>query len=255
MNKHLKLTQRNYVGYTGQIGRWSFVEGVSVEPIPLNERIRIAANIKCIEIESDGAEGVDPSPAVSIVLNYNARLSLKALPRQSEAEKAEENVRAVMSFEKPKQILSREAIEGIASESGIAGLREIAGAWGVKSKSIPVLMQMILDEQKSYIERQTHVLTEKGVPADEIAKLLAPVGELAQEQKIFTKKPKIAQAVVTAEQVEEIKKIDIAAAAASGDLAAGLNAQFSDGVLIAGTIVADKIEAQSISIIEADRPE
>lgn len=253
----LKLTQRLYEGYTGQIGRYHFENGISVEDIPYAERARIGASIKCVEINDDGSTGEDPSPSSKSVMNRHMRIGLASLPRQTEAEKSEENVQAVMGSEKPKQLLTHEALEQIATESGIAGLREVANAWGVKSKSIPVLMQMILDEQKSYVERQTRILTEKGVPSEEIAKLLSPVSELVQVKETFTKKAKSAPAVVTTEQVEETKQIDIAAAAASGDLAAGLNAHVSKEMLIDGPIVADKIQANAISIniVEADRPE
>lgn len=217
MNRHLKLIQRNYVGYTGQVGRWSFVDGVSVEPIPPVERIRIAANFQVVELDEDGNVIGSPSPAHTVVANHRTRLQLREpLARQTEDEKKDENVRVVMGSEERRVVLSREALENVASESGIAGLREIAAPWNVRSKSIPVLMQMIIDAQDAYVAAKRESLIKKGVPVEEIERLLAPVAEVPKLKSRTYVDPKVAEALT---------------AAKTGDLAA------------------------AISVVEAERPE
>lgn len=206
--KRLKLTGRLHQGYSGLIGRYPFVDGISVELIPENERIRIAANFSVVEIDEEGSEGKNPSPSHAVVSNHRTRIALTALPRQTEEEKNEENVRAVMGSEKIKPLISAEKIEEIASEKGIAGLREIAVVWGVKSKSIPVLMQMIIDAQKDYVAGQREKLKSRGVPDEEIEKLLT----LGQEIKLPEAK------------VVEAPAVSVADAAATGDLAAAISA-------------------------------
>lgn len=227
---YLKLTQRIYVGYTGVIAGYNFVNGISTEPIPEVERIRIAGNINAIEVDADGNEGVNPSPSASVVANQNTRAELRSLPRQSDIEKLDENVQAVMGNEKLKPLYSAIALDKIATLSGIAGLRDVAADWKVKSKSIPVLMQMILDAQEDYVVRQREVLKGKGVPVDEINALLALVDDFVPA-KIEPKQTKIVQAVVTPKEVAEMVAIDaVATAAATGDLAAALTAAAVDEV-------------------------
>lgn len=212
MNKHLKLIQRNYVGYTGQIGRWGFVDGISVEAIPAIERIRIAANFNVVELDADGNEDGNPSPSHIVVENHRTRLTLRdPLPRQTEEDKKDENVRAVMGAEKPKPLLSQEALDLVASESGIAGLREVAKIWDVRSKSIPVLIQMILDAQKAYADATRETLVKKGAPAEEIDRLLSYSNEPLKQKVNFT-------AEKTTSTPSEVLN-----AARDGDLSAAIN--------------------------------
>jgi hypothetical protein len=217
MNKHLKLTQRNYVGYTGQIGRWNFVDGVSVEPIPPIERIRISANFGVVELGEDGEDQGSPSPSHSVVANHRVRAELRApLSRQSDEDKAAESIQIVMGSEEKKTLLSREALEEVASDSGIAGLREIAANWNVRSKSIPVLMQMILDAQAAYAAAKRATLLERGIPVEEIERILTPISQAPKLES------RLARAVVKKVQ-PEVPDADLAQAAATGDMAAALN--------------------------------
>ena len=234
--KYLKLTGRLHVGYTGLIGRYKFVDGVSVELIPENERIRIGGNIHCVEVNEDGTEGGNPSPAAHVVMNQNTRATLRDLKRQTETEKAEENVTIVMGSAERKTLLSREYLDAVASRSGIAGLREIASGWGLKSKSIPVIMQMIVDAQNDYVTDQTAELSAKGVSAEEIATLLTfkDAADMVVEPKmtktavVIEKVQAVVEPVVDAEAVAAdlaAKEADaLALAAASGDMAAALTA-------------------------------
>lgn len=215
--KKLKLTGRIYVGYTGQIGRYDFVDGVSVEEIPLNERLRISANFDVVEVEEDGADGENPSPALLVINNKTTPAEIVSLERQTDAEKTDENVQAVMGSEKPRTLLSKEALEAVIASSGIAGLREIANEWGVKHKSIPVLLQMVIDAQDHYIVQQGRVLAEKGIPVEEIANLLKLVTPVVEAPA-----PKMVKAKV-AEAPAPVAEKAVNTAAATGDLAAALN--------------------------------
>jgi hypothetical protein len=218
MNKHLKLTQRNYVGYTGQIGRWAFVGGVSVEPIPPIERIRISANFGVVELDASGAEQGSPSPSHSVVANHRTRAELRApMVRQTVEEKVEETVRVVMGAEETKTLIARETLEEIASAAGIAGLREIAATWNVRSKSIPVLLQMILDAQDAYAAAKRATLMGRGIPVEEIERILTPA---AQAPKIESRLSRNAPRKAPVRQGAD----PIAQAAATGDLAAAISA-------------------------------
>lgn len=209
MNRHLKLIQRNYVGYTGQIGRWDFVDGVSVERIPPVERVRIAANFHVIEIDDEGNDLGSPSPSQAVVANHRTRLELRQpLPRQTEEEKQDENVRAVMGAEDRRVLLTREALEKVVEESGIAGLREVAALWNVKSKSIPVLLQMVLDAQDAYAEATRQTLIKKGVPADEIERLLTPLSEQPKPEQRSIVEQKLVEAAKTGDMAAAISVVE-----------------------------------------------
>lgn len=218
MNLRLKLTQRNYIGYTGVIGRYSFVDGISVEEIPLNERLRIAASFSVVEIDADGNELGNPSPAHLVVNNTRTPAVITSLDRQSVEEKNSENATIVLGSNEKRDLFSHEALEAVVEQSGIAGLRKIAAMWDVRSKSIPVLMQMILDAQKEYIEKQREALTDRGVPAEDIDALLAV------SDKPPVKEDEFAKIVTTAPKKVETPAEDVIAKAASvGDLAAAIS--------------------------------
>lgn len=221
MNLRLKLTQRNYVGYTGVIGRYRFVDGISVEEIPFNERVRIGANFSVVEIDADGNELGNPSPAHSVMLNHRTPAIPAALERQSEEEKARENASAVLGSHDRKIIYSQKCLEAVVEDAGIAGLRKIASVWGVRSKSIPVLMQMIMDAQNSYAVDLTASMKKRGISDEEIALLLAPVDELVSEETVVAS----AGPVVEEKTVEEpVADEAVTNAAVTGDLAAAISA-------------------------------
>lgn len=231
--KKLKLLGAVYEGHTGLIGRYQFVDGVSIEPIPQNERVRIGANFSVIEIEEDGSDGVDPSPAVTVISTRHRVLPVETLARQTEDEKNAENATIVLGSAEHRLLLTQEALEDVASKSGIAGLRAIAEKWNVRSKAIPSLIQLILAAQQEFIKDRRVYLQERGIPEDEIEALLA-LQDTAPEARVVKIAPApepaavlIADPVVddgdVAEDGDEFETA-LQEAAASGDLAAALNA-------------------------------
>lgn len=219
--KRLKLTQSTHIGYTGQIGRYAFVDGISVEEIPLNERNRIGANFGCVEIEDDGAEGVDPSPAANVLAAQLRPALATSLKRQTEAEKTIENAKAVFG-DAPKPLYTSAAIEAVAARHGIAGVRVLAAVWQVKSKSIPELIRLVEEAQSAYISGSVRELTAKGVPADEIQKLFEKAAVV--DPALFGAAPVIEPvAAPVAEPVAAPVAEPVNVAAATGDLAAAIS--------------------------------
>lgn len=237
-SKHLKVVQKGYEGFTGPIGAYDFVDGVSVEKIPLHVRDRLSAAFQMIEVEDDGSDSEALAGVASrLVLDRKLRLErTDPLPRQSAAEKAAENVRAVVGNEKIKPLYTQAVLEAVASDKGIAGVRELAAVWGVRSKSIPDLIGQIINAQSVYVNERVALLVEKGAKKDDVEKLFvlsdeapadaapAPVanepGRLVKEPAVEPEAPVIDGPIVA----DKIVVNPVLEAAATGDLAAALNA-------------------------------
>lgn len=148
--KYLKMAQDGYENYTGQIGAYQFVDGVSVDMIPRSERDRLAAAFRMEEF----AEGEDPIPAGVayrlVALSASVQDPIPEAEHQTEVEKAAEEAELIAKakeLEFQPVIYSKEELEQLADKQGIAGLRSIASPWKVKSKSIVELIEGILRAQ------------------------------------------------------------------------------------------------------------
>lgn len=153
--KHLQITQKGMEKYTGPMSVYEFVDGVSVDPIPRHDRDRIAAVVPCVEIAENGQETI-AGVAERLIADAAERAPQRAsLERQSVDDKAAEEVaRAEKDLGKVKDIYTEDELDEKISEGGIAALRQIAGAWGVKNRSIPTLRQMVLDAQEEYVGKE-----------------------------------------------------------------------------------------------------
>lgn len=231
VSKRLRLTQKGYENYSGPIGAYEFVDGVSEELIPLNARNRLAAAFQMVEIEEDGTAH-DASVAARMLRDRELQASLaEPLARMSEADKAAENISSLLGAEALKPLYSRAALEAVAEEAGIAGVRVIAEAWDVRSKSIPDLIQMIEKAQADYRTDRIEALTAKGADRAEVEALFV----LRDEKPGVEVKPrKAADSAPVAEPAVEPAAEPVAdpalpdaviEAAVSGDLAAALNAE------------------------------
>lgn len=212
VSKRLKLVQKGYEQYSGPIGEYEFVDGVSVELIPLNARDRLSAAFQMSEINEDDTE-VAAGVANRLVLDRaNVIESTEPLARMTEEEKVEENIRALIGGEIVKPIYSKEALEAVAAESGIAGVRALASIWDVRSKSIPDLISLIAKAQDSYAAERTDELVKNGASREEALLLFTPKETVPAEALVEDVK-----SVVAAETAIQI-------AAAAGDLAEAINA-------------------------------
>jgi hypothetical protein len=135
MNK-LRIVQENWAGYTGDFGGVEFFDGVSVELVD-DRRARRLANIIRIEIAEGERQGVNPSDSQMLI-------DMKNLPMDIEASVVAQTL--VTSAMAPVQH-TRESLEKIADESGIAGIRKISDPMGLKSNAVNKLIEMVLRAQ------------------------------------------------------------------------------------------------------------
>ncbi len=151
--KKLKIIQPGYHGYTGPIGRYEFVDGISVDAISRPDRDQLATAFQFMEVDEHGKEEF-AGITHRMVAEAAARAPiLEPLKRDTEEDKAIEQKRLAsnkIAITGNMKLHSREDLEAVASKSGIAGLRKIAELWHVKHRSIPSLIEMILDAQALY---------------------------------------------------------------------------------------------------------
>lgn len=202
--KKLKLVQAGYKNYTGPIGAYEFVDGVSVDFLPQVERDRLAVAFEFVEVDTEGVE--NPAGIAHRLVSQGDTVAeiLPVLDTQTEEEKLQELKDAADNVSRANiTIYEKDDLQRIADKGGIKALREIAVLWNVKHRSIPVLIGMILDAQAASEAK----LEELRVRKAEAEKALAPV---AEESSV-------------APSGEVTLSNGIQNAAATGDLSAALN--------------------------------
>ncbi|MGV1754837.1 hypothetical protein [Agrobacterium sp. CG674] len=217
--KKLKVATSRMAGYTGVLGPVRFTDGVSDEFLPRHIRDRMAASMEFIEIDADGSETPAGAQYRLLVDTQERAPKMDGLARQTEAEKAKEiSDNVVASSKKLPPLETRATLEALAEKSGIKGLREIGSKWNVKHRSIPTLIEMILDAQEKSVAARDRRLSEKAEAEVEKLKTTAPVAELpakAPEAEIIT--PELPP--VPEEEVDEV------VSPATSKAAAALNAK------------------------------
>jgi hypothetical protein len=248
VSKRLRLVQKGYENYSGPIGAYEFVEGVSVELIPLNARDRLSAAFQMAEIDEDGAE-MPSGVAERLVRDRANRVEPTApLVRMNEEDKRVENIRVVLGAEALRPLYTEAVLEKVAKDKGIAGVRVLAETWDVRSKSIPDLIGMILNAQSVYVNERVESLVGKGADRAEVEAMFAlsdevpaiedkpraPKAEKAEKVTVgmvdaeagdeggFVTADPVAPKVQTETKPEEASDA-VQTAAATGDLAAALN--------------------------------
>lgn len=216
---YLKVSDKKWKGYTGVLGMVRFKDGVSVEMLPRHVRDKMAAAMPFIEIDSEGNE--QPAGAqYRLIRESRARAPIIApLKRQTEGEKAAEIAASQVATAKAPVLETRASLEAIAEKSGIKGLREIGNRWNVKHRSIPTLIEMILDAQEKAVAVRNK--SEAPKQAEPVAE---PVSEPEAEPE-STITPDVAADVAAAEALAAQEAEDFKQAAATGDLAAAINAE------------------------------
>lgn len=160
--KHLKIVSAGWAGYTGYLGIVEFKDGVSVDPVPRNIADRLTGLVQFVEID---AEGNEETTGIShrLVQESAARVPvLENLDRQSEADRVQEDKLEAMRAEKPpvERFYTGQQLEEVASEKGMKGLRVIGDAWGVKHRSIPELIRLILQAQNEFLTKRNKRMQE-----------------------------------------------------------------------------------------------
>jgi hypothetical protein len=207
MPKKLKFVQKGYETYSGPIGKFTFVNGVSTEAIHRVDRDTLSTAFQFVELDDDGVE--TPAGVAHRLVADSAARAVYAGPlkRQTEAERTVENTTLQASKGKAPDVLhTRAELETIAEKHGIKGLREqVADKWGVRNRSISLLIEEILAAQAKVLEkRQARITAANETPA-------APVTQPAVQATV------------------ELGADDAALeAAASGDMSAALNQSNTD---------------------------
>ncbi|MBE0438044.1 MAG: hypothetical protein IBX56_19875 [Methylomicrobium sp.] len=124
----IRITQPGMETYTGFLSDIEFEDGVSLEDVTKMQAQRIAGAISMMMEE----DGLDPSAAAELT-------RFKLSQTQPEFKPGEEVVALKRVFD-----FTEEALMDIADKKGIAGLREFAEPYGVKSNSIMGLIDALL---------------------------------------------------------------------------------------------------------------
>lgn len=154
----IKVVKGVFAGYTGVLGMGhQFIDGVSVEPLTTAEAQMIAAEGDTYIVDENGEFVVDSAGAPYKVMPGampvpdSLGVSFADSKREVKVEKVEETPSepASMADEaepaEPAEF-TREALEAIADKEGLRGLREIGDSVGAKGKSIPELIERILEK-------------------------------------------------------------------------------------------------------------
>ena len=181
--KKLKITAPQWANYTGSLGVVHFTNGVSDEFVPDHIRRRLSIGMEMIEIDADGNESRN-SAAYKLLSTNTIHAPVNApLSRQTETEKAREDLSIAMESGKQPTFYTRENLEAIADKEGIKGLREAAEIWDVKHRSIPALIDMILAAQEKFLEKRKKRIDsviEKEVAENNALKQAAISGDLSK---------------------------------------------------------------------------
>lgn len=181
--KKLKITAPQWANYTGSLGVVHFTNGVSDEFVPDHIRRRLSIGMEMIEIDADGNESRN-NAAYKLLRTTTIHAPVNApLSRQTETEKAREDLSIAMESGKQPTFYTRENLEAIADKEGIKGLREAAEIWDVKHRSIPALIDMILAAQEKFLEKRKKRIDsviEKEVAENNALKQAAISGDLSK---------------------------------------------------------------------------
>lgn len=131
----LRLMQKGFETYNGQMGVIFFENGLSTADVKVIDAVRMAAVMLC-----EWEDGSSPSVAQSILDNANTPAPM---PRQEQPEPTPapapdaQPVGVTVSY-------TEDQLAAIADKEGIKGLRVIAEPLGIKSNSISELIVAIL---------------------------------------------------------------------------------------------------------------
>lgn len=173
----VRLKNPTYATFSSHMGVTKFKNGVSEGDVSESE-IRILGSITAIEVIDADGNCFDGGPAeiINQMRNVPAPIEKKLVPvgeadtreeitpgpievkavepESDEIKDAEEELDAEIEEmnaeieEEAETVYSREELEAIADDKGIAGLRDIGNKNGVKSNSIEDLITKILNVQK-----------------------------------------------------------------------------------------------------------
>ncbi len=135
----IRITQAGWANFTDTMCGVEFVDGLSVYPVPHNLILTLGSLFSI--------EGVDEQEQVGMGAHVKASRTTKAKVVPALADSTPESVGISTDAVAPVKKFTREELETIADEHGIAGLREIADGFKVKGRGIMELIAEITKAQ------------------------------------------------------------------------------------------------------------
>jgi len=150
VTKKLKIIAKGFESYTGPLGVYDFVDGVSLIEIPRAERDRISCSMLCVEIDADGVESPAGAPHRMATMRDVQIDHIEPLQRMTEAEKRAEIMGAINEADssKDRTVRTRTELEEILSGPGVDALRAVGQLWNVKARGAVELIERILEAQE-----------------------------------------------------------------------------------------------------------
>lgn len=147
----VKIAQKGWETFSGYLEGVKFEDGISLESISLHTAERLGCSMKIVDAETDEPvsssnrilqardQSVAPGRLTMTMAEYKASLETEEAPAPTEEpEPAPEPVK--------KPSYTREQLEAIADNGGITGLREFAKDFNVNGRSIPGIIDALMEK-------------------------------------------------------------------------------------------------------------
>lgn len=136
--RRMRLTEPSFAHYTGPIGSFEFVDGVSKDIIIWYEANRIGS---CIQAEDADVPGWVINPAAEHDRTINRSADSPIVIAVSEGKHINAEGSPLI------RRYSREELEELADKDGLIGVREVARVWGRTGRSIAECIDGVMDAQ------------------------------------------------------------------------------------------------------------
>lgn len=138
----LKLIEPGFQGLTGYFGPVEFKDGVSIADVTAREASQIANLVRAEMID-----GMNPSISQAVLDSGTMSMDRNLVRNADTGKVTTEDQITGTPATLPTRPHTRDELTAIADTQGIAGLRKIGEALGVKSQSIAGLIEAILTAQ------------------------------------------------------------------------------------------------------------
>lgn len=148
VNFKVRVTDSLYANYTGQIGAYTFENGVSVEKLHRNDAVNFSHGFACEALDDDGTAMFEiisgAIPTTSEMQQFNLETELVTDKKKV----AKKEIKKAVDVKTNIDRYTIEQLEEMADRSGMSELREVAKTFNVKAKSIPELIERIIAAQE-----------------------------------------------------------------------------------------------------------
>lgn len=145
----LKITQKGFENYSGQMGMILFKDGISVYDVNERDALRLSANFRCVwdtgaSVQITKWEQEPSAPVGRATYRAEVREEREIVGgNDGDTQYVEDNSSDIPV--KVTRLYTLEELEKIADDKGLKGLRDIAKPLGIKGTSINGLIQAILE--------------------------------------------------------------------------------------------------------------